>query len=120
MIFAHGYLRRFSNEGKLEGTGDDPNLRPFQDQMQAFLSGDWSSLQQAFVLVALPGKPTLDLAPRTAQLSRYISSISITFRDDCSAPHEMTMTAAGGDQTVYRFENPQAGVVFPPGRFEKP
>lgn len=120
MLFAKGHIRRWDADGKTETVASDPNLRAFQDQMQAFVSGDWSSLNQAFVLSSKDHDPLLILTPRTASLAKYLSRIEIHFRADYQAPQTLTMTATGGDETIYRFGEPQAGVHFAAGRFEHP
>ncbi len=120
MIFAKGRIHRWGADGTPEGMPNDPNLKPFQDQMQAFVSGDWSSLEQAFTLESPGDKPLLTLTPHSPQLAKYLARIELRFRDDYSAPLEMTMTAAGGDQTIYRFSDPQLGVAFASGHFDKP
>jgi len=121
MIFGHGKIRRWDAEGKQESVPNDPNLKPFQDQMQAFVSGDWAPLEKAFVLTPDPaGSALLTLTPRSPELSKYLSSIEMRFRDDFTAPKQLRMVAAGGDETIYNFQEPQIGVALPAARFEKP
>ena len=59
MIFGHGKIRRWDASGKQESVPNDPNLKPFQDQMQAFVSGDWTPLEQAFILKPDPAGSAL-------------------------------------------------------------
>jgi hypothetical protein len=121
MIFAHGKARRWGAEGKEETIPNDPNMKSFQDQMQAFLSGDWSGLEKAFELKPDPdGKPILTMTPHSEQVRKYIDHITLVFRDDFTAPHEMRLAATGGDETVYRFADPQVNVDIPAARFAGP
>jgi len=121
MIFGHGKIRRWDADGKQESVPNDPNLKPFQDQMQAFVSGDWAPLEKAFVLTPDPtGAAILTLTPRSPELTKYLASIEMRFRDDFTAPKQLTMVAAGGDETIYKFQEPQLGVALPAARFEKP
>jgi hypothetical protein len=121
MIFGHGKIRRWDAQGKQESVPNDPNLKPFQDQMQAFVTGDWTPLEQAFTLTPDPaGGAVLTLTPRSPQLAKYLSQIEMHFRDDFTAPKQLRMVASGGDETIYKFSDPQIGVDLPAARFEKP
>jgi hypothetical protein len=121
MIFAKGKARRWGAEGKEETIPNDPNMKSFQDQMQAFLSGDWSGLEKAFELKPDPdGKPILTMTPHSEQVRKYIDHITLIFRDDFTAPREMRLAATGGDETVYRFADPQVNVDIPAARFAGP
>jgi hypothetical protein len=121
MIFAHGKARRWGAEGKEETIPNDPNMKSFQDQMQAFLSGDWSGLEKAFDLTPDPaGKPILTMTPHSDQVRKYIDHITLVFRDDFTAPREMRLAATGGDETVYRFGDPQVNADIPAARFAGP
>jgi hypothetical protein len=120
MIFAHGKVRRWGAEGK-EESANDPNLKSFHDQMEAFLDGDWSGLRKAFDVAVDPaGAPTMTLTPHSKDLAKYIQSIRIRFRPDYTAPAEMKLTATGGDETTYVFGEPVVGATLPEARFAGP
>jgi hypothetical protein len=119
MIFARGKVRRWGAEGK-EESANDPNLKSFHDQMQAFLDGDWSGLRKAFDVAIEPGKPVMTMTPKSKDLAKYVQSIRIRFRDDYTAPAEMKLTATGGDETTYAFGEPEIGAVLPESRFAGP
>jgi hypothetical protein len=119
MIFAHGKARRWGAEGKEESLPNDPSMKPFSDQMQAFLSGDWSELEKAFA-ITLDGEDAILMKPRSAQVAKYVASIHLRFRSDLTAPQEMRILAAGGDETIYRFSDPATGADLPAARFEHP
>jgi outer membrane lipoprotein-sorting protein len=122
LIFSAGKVRRWGAEGKEESAGgNDPALKSFHDQMQAFLSGDWSGLKSVFDLAPDPaGGPALTLTPKTKDIGKYISRIVLRFRDDYTAPAQMTLTATAGDETVYTFGDPQIGADLPASRFSGP
>ncbi len=122
LIFANGKIRRWGAEGKEEASGaKDPNLKSFQDQMQAFVSGDWSGLKKAFDLEPdATGKPTMIMKPKSKDLAKYIDHIQLTFRDDFTAPARMSLVANGGDETTYVFSEPQTGIELPAARFAGP
>ncbi|MBA2481384.1 MAG: outer membrane lipoprotein carrier protein LolA [Planctomycetes bacterium] len=122
LIFNAGKVRRWGAEGKEESAGkNDPGLKSFHDQMQAFLSGDWTGLKSVFDLAPDPdGAPVLTLTPKTKDIGKYINRIVLRFRDDFTAPASMTLTATAGDETVYTFGEPEVGADLPMARFSGP
>ena len=122
LLFKDGHLHRFGAEGKEETiAAKDHGVNSLTSQMKAFLSGDWSSMEELFIITpAADGIPQLNFTPKTADLSKYITGLTIRWRDDLSAPQHMLLIAAGDDRTEYRFDPPQLGVDLPAARFERP
>ncbi|MBA3709373.1 MAG: outer membrane lipoprotein carrier protein LolA [Planctomycetes bacterium] len=122
LIFSKGKVRRWGAEGKEESAGsNDPGLKSFHDQMEAFLSGDWNGLKSVFDVVPDPdGGPLLKLTPKNKDIGKYISRIDLRFRDDLTAPARMTLTATAGDETTYTFSDPEVGADLPASRFSGP
>ncbi|HEX3134799.1 MAG TPA: outer membrane lipoprotein carrier protein LolA [Planctomycetota bacterium] len=122
MLFKDGRLRRFGAEGKEETiTSKDQGVNSLVSQMKAFLNGDWKPMEELFTIApAADGAPQLQFMPKTPDLAKYITSLTIRWRDDLTAPSLMTLVAAGDDRTEYRFEAPQLGIELPAARFEKP
>lgn len=122
LIFKDGHLRRFGAEGKEETiAAKDKGVNSLTSQMKAFLNGDWSAMEELFTITpAADGVPQLNFTPKTADLSKYITGLTIRWRDDLSAPQHMLLIAAGDDRTEYRFDPPQLGVELPAARFERP
>jgi hypothetical protein len=122
LLFKDGRLRRFGAEGKEETIGaKDQGVQSLTSQMKAFLNGDWSAMEELFTITPIAdGSPQLQFAPKTPDLAKYITSLTIRWRDDLTAPSLMTLIAAGDDRTEYRFEPPQLGIELPAARFEKP
>jgi hypothetical protein len=122
LLFKDGRLRRFGAEGKEETiTSKDQGVNSLVSQMKAFLNGDWKPMEELFTISPAPdGAPQLLFAPKTPDLAKYITSLTIRWRDDLIAPERMILVAAGDDRTEYRFDQPQPGVELPAARFEKP
>ncbi len=122
LLFKDGRLRRFGAEGKEESIGSkDQGVNSLTSQMKAFLNGDWSAMEEMFTITpAADGIPQLLFAPKTPDLARYITSLTIRWRDDLTAPQLMTLIAAGDDRTEYRYDPPQLAIDLPAVRFEKP
>jgi hypothetical protein len=122
VIFYKGRVRRWGADGKEEAGGSkDPSMQSLQDQMRAFLSGDWNSLRTLFTLTAPDdGRALLVLTPKSKDLARFIDHIDLRFRDDCSAPRMLHLVAGGGDETSYAFGTPTMGLDLPLTRFTGP
>jgi Outer membrane lipoprotein carrier protein LolA len=122
LLFKDGHLRRFGAEGKEETVGaKDQGVNSLTSQMKAFLNGDWSAMEELFTITpAADGVPQLNFTPKTPDLSKYITGLTIRWRDDLTAPQQMLLIAAGDDRTEYRFAAPQLGVEIPASRFDRP
>lgn len=122
LLFRNGHLRRFGAEGKEETiTVREQGVSSLVKQMEAFIDGDWSGMEELFTITpAADGSPQLDFRPRTPELAKYITGLTIRWRTDLSAPEHMQLVAAGDDRTEYRFDQPQVGIELPTTRFEKP
>ena len=122
LLFKDGHLRRFGAEGKEETiAANDQGVNSLTSQMKAFLNGDWSAMQELFTITpAADGAPQLLFAPKTPDLAKYITGLTIRWRDDLTAPELMTLVAAGDDRTEYRFAPPQLGIDLPAARFIQP
>jgi len=122
VIFYKGRVRRWGADGKEEAGGNkDPSMQSLQDQMRAFLSGDWNSLRTLFVLSAPDdGTTLLILTPKSKDLQKFIDHIGLRFRPDCSAPEVLHLVAGGGDETTYVFGTPTKGGDLPLARFTGP
>ena len=122
LLFKDGHLRRFGAEGKEETIGGkDQGVNSLTSQMKAFLNGDWSAMEELFTITpAADGVPQLNFTPKTPDLSKYITGLTIRWRDDLTAPQQMLLIAAGDDRTEYRFAAPQLGVEIPASRFDRP
>ena len=122
LLFKDGHLRRFGAEGKEETIGaKDQGVNSLTSQMKAFLNGDCSAMEELFTITpTADGVPQLNFTPKTPDLSKYITGLTIRWRDDLSAPQHMLLIAAGDDRTEYRFDPPQLGVDLPAARFDRP
>lgn len=122
LLFKNGQLRRFGAEGKEETiSAKDQGVNPLVKQMEAFIDGDWSGMDELFTITPVAdGSPQLDFTPKTPDLAKYITSLRIRWRADLSAPEYMELVAAGDDRTEYHFDVPQIGIELPAARFEKP
>jgi hypothetical protein len=122
LLFYDGKLRRFGAEGKEETiTAKDQGVNSMVSQMKAFLDGDYSGMKDMFTITpASDGSPQLNFIPKTPDLAKYIISLQIRWRPDLSAPEQMVLVAAGDDETVYKFAEPQLGIAFPIERFTQP
>jgi hypothetical protein len=122
LLFKGGHLRRFGAEGKEETiTAKDQGVNSLVKQMEAFIDGNWSGMDELFTVTpAADGSPQLAFAPKTPDLAKYITGLTIRWRADLSAPEHMELVAAGDDRTEYRFDPPQVGLDLPAARFEKP
>jgi hypothetical protein len=122
VIFYKGRVRRWGADGKEEAGGNkDPSMQSLQDQMRAFLSGDWNSLRTLFTLTAPDdGTTLLVLTPKSKDLQKFIDHIGLRFRADCSAPEVLHLVAGGGDETTYVFGTPTKGADLPLARFTGP
>jgi hypothetical protein len=122
-VLADGKVRRWGAEGKEETVpgGGDPARSAFAGQMQGFLTGDWSKLEDAFTLAVDPqGAPVLRCTPKSKVIGQFIAGITIRWRDDLSAPAQMVLTSAGGDTTTYDFAPPDVNLALPAARFTGP
>ena len=122
LLFRNGHLRRFGAEGKEETiTVKDGGVNSLVKQMEAFIDGNWSGMEELFTITpAADGSPQLVFTPKTPDLAKYITSLTIRWRADLSAPEHMELVATGDDRTEYRFDQPQVGADLPAARFEKP
>lgn len=122
LLFKAGHLRRFGAEGKEETiSAKEQGVNSLVKQMEAFIDGDWSGMEELFTITpAADGSPQLDFTPKTPDLAKYITKLTIRWRPDLSAPEHMLLIAAGDDRTEYRFDPPQVGIGLPVTRFEKP
>jgi hypothetical protein len=122
LLFRNGHLRRFGAEGKEETiTVREQGVNSLVKQMEAFIDGNWSGMEDLFTISpATDGSPRLDFTPKTPDLAKYITGLTIRWRADLSAPEHMLLIAAGDDRTEYRFDVPQAGIELATTRFEKP
>jgi hypothetical protein len=122
LLFKGGHLRRFGAEGREETiTARDQGVNSLVKQMEALIDGDWSGMEELFTITpATDGSPRLVFTPKTPDLAKYITSLTIRWRSDLSAPDYMELVAAGDDRTEYRFDEPQVGIELPMTRFEKP
>jgi hypothetical protein len=122
LLFKGGHLRRFGAEGKEETiTAKDQGVNSLVKQMEAFIDGDWSGMDELFTITpAADGSPQLAFAPKTPDLGKYITGLHIRWRADLSAPEFMELIAAGDDRTEYRFDPPKVGIPLPATRFEQP
>lgn len=122
LLFRNGHLRRFGAEGKEETiTAKEQGVNSLVKQMEAFIDGNWSGMEELFIITpAADGSPRLDFKPKTPDLAKYITGLTIRWRADLSAPEQMELVAAGDDRTEYRFDPPLVGIELPTTRFEKP
>lgn len=121
LILANGALRKWSSDGREEiGFARDPNLQALRGQMQALLTGDWSTVRALFTIREGADAPSLVLTPAEPGLAKYIATLTIRFRADLSAPESLRLEAAGGDRTDYRFAAPEIDPPLDPGRFAGP
>jgi hypothetical protein len=122
LVLYRDRIRRWDASGNEETLGDrDPSRKAAQGQMQAFLTGDWSALEDLFMIKADDsGKPVLRLDAKSADIGKFVSQITIEFRPDLSAPARLTLTSADNDVTEYEFGEPHLGVELPEARFLTP
>jgi hypothetical protein len=122
LLFKDGRLRRFGAEGKEETiAAKDQGVSTLVSQMKAFLDGDWSAMEELFAITpAADGAPQLEFTPKTPDLAKYITRLTIRWRPDLTAPEHMLLVAAGDDRTEYRFEPPVLGQDLPAARFTAP
>jgi hypothetical protein len=117
LILRDGHVRRWGPDGRPEDLPGDGG--PLAGQMQALLDGDWRGLEAAFVLTPAATAPELRLTPRETAVQRYVSAITLRFRDDLTAPLELLLENPAGERTHYRFAIPEA-VAIPAARFAGP
>lgn len=120
LILKDGRLRRWGADGK-EEHGNDPSLQSMIGQMKTLLTGDLSAMDNLFTVSAdSAGEPVILLKPKESGLERYVQRIELRFRPDLSAPESLRLVAAGGDETLYKFDDPEIGPDLPAARFSGP
>jgi len=121
LILAHGAVHKWSADGREEiGFERDPSLQAMRGQMQALLTGDWSTVRALFSIREAGDGLGLILTPSEPALAKYLSTVTIRFRADLSAPESLVLEAAGGDRTDYHFAVPDIDPVLDPARFTGP
>ena len=121
LILAHGTVHKWGADGREEiGFERDPSLQAMRGQMQALLTGDWSTVRALFTIREASDGLSLILTPSEPALAKYISTLTIRFRADLSAPESLLLEAAGGDRTDYRFAVPDIDPALDPARFAGP
>jgi len=120
LVLRHGVVKRWRADGTREHVGSGPATQALQGQMQALLSGDWSALDQAFVVHLDRDERRLRLEPRTEDMARYVTAIELVYPPDLTAPRSLVITAPGGDRTTYEFAEPEDPGALTVNRFEGP
>lgn len=119
IILRNGELRRWGPGGREEDLGRDPGLKAMMHPLHGLLTGDWSPLLELFQPEDQPDGLTVRFTPRTPDLGRYVSALTMTFSPQ-SAPIRLLIESPGGDQTEYRFGAPDTAWTPVPSRFTGP
>lgn len=121
LVLTDGRVERWDASGRREGLGgrNHPGTAALGHQMQALLDGDWAALEDLFT-VTPSSSASLRLAPRDADLGRFVAHIDLAFDADHTAPQRLELHNPGGELTVYRFAPPEVDVTLAAERFLGP
>lgn len=107
LILVGDSLRRWGPDGVEEAVDlqRDPGAQALVQQMSAFRDGDWSRMDQLFERKDGDGK--IVFTPRSNDLKRVLSQVSLELREDGAAVRTLLITSTNGDLTRYIFGEPQ-------------
>ncbi len=95
----------------------DPTMALLARQLQSWLSGDYSRLQDRFNIEELRSPPRLALTPVNKQSANMFEEILIQFDPVLLHPASITIRESGGDRTLLSFTNYQLNTALPNSLF---
>jgi outer membrane lipoprotein-sorting protein len=84
--------------------GSDPIMRTVAEQLWLWLGGDYSRLGFLYKMEK-SGPNTLTITPKEETVTKFISSIAITFNKSNQQPENVEIAEPGGDTTTITFQS---------------